>query len=125
MPAEIWFSIPTLTLLGLCVGSFLNVVIHRLPRMLEREWWTDVAEYQLGNAQAWRTAFGTETPRPIAMDEIAAVISKTAGQLPRLTLIRPRSRCPACGHQIRWYENIPVLGWVMLRGGGAAGKTPH
>jgi leader peptidase (prepilin peptidase)/N-methyltransferase len=73
---------------GLLVGSFLNVVIHRLPRMLERQWAAECAE--LNGA-----------PPPEAEP---------------FSLMRPRSRCPKCGHQIRWYENIPVLSYVALRG---------
>jgi leader peptidase (prepilin peptidase)/N-methyltransferase len=73
---------------GLLVGSFLNVVIHRLPKMLEREWAAECAE--LG---------GSAPPE---------------GE--PVTLAQPRSRCPKCGHQIRWYENIPVLSYIALRG---------
>ena len=80
-----------LGVLGLCVGSFLNVVIHRLPRMLEQQWKLDAA-YTLGQ----------ELKEPDAAE--------------RLTLSKPASRCPACGHQIRWYENIPVVSWLVLRG---------
>jgi len=75
-------------LLGLMVGSFLNVVIHRLPRMIERDW----------RAQC------------------AYVEGREIAEEPAYTLIRPRSACPACGHLIRWYENIPVLSWLMLKG---------
>jgi leader peptidase (prepilin peptidase)/N-methyltransferase len=73
---------------GLLVGSFLNVVIHRLPRMLEQQWAAECAEFS-GNPVQEQQAFN---------------------------LLVPRSRCPHCGHQIRWYENIPVLSWVALRG---------
>lgn len=76
--------------LGLLVGSFLNVVIYRFPRMLERQWAADCAE--LGG-----------TPKPEEEQE-------------RFNLVVPRSRCPSCGHAIRWYENIPVLSWLVLRG---------
>ena len=86
--AELLFSPPVLAVFGLCVGSFLNVVIHRLPPMLERGWKLDSAE-MLG----------------VRIDEPAA-----------LTLVKPRSRCPSCGHQIAWHENIPVLSYVRLRG---------
>jgi leader peptidase (prepilin peptidase) / N-methyltransferase len=65
----IWIAV-----LGLCIGSFLNVVIGRLPN-----------------------------------DE---------------SVVRPRSRCPKCGHQLPWYENIPVVSWVMLRGKCSSCKTP-
>ncbi|MBP5989604.1 MAG: prepilin peptidase [Piscinibacter sp.] len=87
---------PVLALLGLCIGSFLNVVIHRWPLMLEREWRVESAEL-LGVA--------IEPADP-------------------LTLSRPASRCPSCGHRIRWHENIPVLGWLRLRGRCSACKTP-
>jgi leader peptidase (prepilin peptidase) / N-methyltransferase len=74
--------------LGLLVGSFLNVVIHRLPKMLERQWAAECAEFGGLPVQA---------------------------QEP-FNLLVPRSRCPQCGHVIRWYENIPVLSWLALRG---------
>lgn len=82
---------------GLCIGSFLNVVIHRLPPMLERQWRADSAD-MLG---------------------VAAPVEPE----PKLSLSHPRSRCPQCGHQIRWHENIPVLSWLWLRGRCSACKT--
>lgn len=85
-----------LALLGLLIGSFLNVVIHRLPQMLEREWKVDAAE----------------------------LLDVKHEAAPEITLWRPRSRCPSCGHQIRWHENVPVLGWLRLRGKCAACKAP-
>jgi leader peptidase (prepilin peptidase)/N-methyltransferase len=85
----------TLALLGLCVGSFLNVVIHRLPLMLERGWKLDSADL-LG----------------IKVDVPAEI-----------TLSAPRSRCPACGHRIAWHENIPVLSYLRLRGKCSACKS--
>jgi leader peptidase (prepilin peptidase) / N-methyltransferase len=83
-----WFDAVAGGVLGLLVGSFLNVVIHRLPKMLERQWAAECAQLQ-----------GTGVP-----DE------------PELNLMRPRSRCPQCGHAIRWYENVPVLSYLLLRG---------
>ncbi len=80
-----------LAVLGLCVGSFLNVVIHRLPKMLDQQWKLDAAY-----------ALGQDAKEPDAAQ--------------RLSLSKPASRCPACGHQIRWYENIPVVSWLALRG---------
>ena len=82
--------------LGLLVGSFLNVVIHRLPRMMEREWAADCAEFS----------------------------GQPAPEQDRFDLLVPRSRCPHCGHAIRWYENIPVLSWLVLRGKCSACKAP-
>lgn len=73
---------------GLCIGSFLNVVIHRLPRMLERGWQEQCAELR------------GETPE----------------RQPRYNLMVPRSACPACGHEITATENIPVVSWLALRG---------
>ena len=75
-------------LLGLFVGSFLNVVIHRLPRMMERDWHAQAAELR-----------GEEPP---------------AGE--RFNLATPRSRCPHCGHQITLLENIPLVSYLVLRG---------
>jgi leader peptidase (prepilin peptidase)/N-methyltransferase len=77
-------------LFGLAVGSFLNVVIHRLPRMMEREWRRDCR----------------------ALLEL----DPDTTQHERYDLIRPGSRCPHCGHAIRPLENIPVLSWLALRG---------
>lgn len=86
-----------LALFGLCIGSFLNVVIHRLPLMLERQWQRDSAD-------------------------MLSVPDPTKDQ-PALGLAIPASRCPACGHQIRWFENIPVASWLFLRGRCSACST--
>ena len=75
---------------GLLVGSFLNVVIHRLPKMMERQWAAECAELQGKPAEP--------------------------GATQRYNLMVPRSACPHCGHQIRWFENIPVLSYLALRG---------
>jgi len=85
-----------LGLIGLCVGSFLNVVIHRLPRMMERAWKQESAEL-----------LGVVVP-----DE------------PALSLSKPASRCPHCGHRIRWFENVPLLSWLVLRGRCSACRAP-
>jgi leader peptidase (prepilin peptidase) / N-methyltransferase len=75
---------------GLLIGSFLNVVIYRFPKMLERKWAEECADF---------------TGQP-AKEQAEPVFN----------LVVPRSRCPHCGHQIRWYENIPVVSWLALRG---------
>jgi leader peptidase (prepilin peptidase)/N-methyltransferase len=83
-------------LLGLCVGSFLNVVIHRLPKIMERQWKAECAEVA-----------GQEPAPP-----------------ERYNLVVPRSACPACGHRISALENIPVLSWLVLRGRCTSCKAP-
>lgn len=109
----LWFSPVALGLLGLCIGSFLNVVVHRLPRMMERQWWRDAAS-QLADGSSWQRCFGGTAPRPLAAT--AEELDRQLDQLPRLGLAAPPSRCPHCNHRIRWYENIPLLSWLKLRG---------
>ncbi len=82
-------------LVGLCVGSFLNVVIHRLPKMLECDWRAQCAELR-------------DEPVP---DE------------PTYNLVVPRSACPSCGHRITALENIPVASWLALGGRCSSCKT--
>ena len=82
-------------LFGLLVGSFLNVVVHRLPLMMERQWAAEAA--------ALPAAGGTEDA---------------------FNLMVPRSRCGHCGHAIAWFENIPVASYLVLRGHCAACKKP-
>ena len=83
-------------LVGLLVGSFLNVVIHRLPRMLERGW----------------------------QDQCAELRGETPDARPSYNLVVPRSACPTCGHKITAAENIPVVSWLVLRGKCSACGTP-
>ncbi|MDL5036224.1 prepilin peptidase [Comamonas resistens] len=91
--------------LGLLIGSFLNVVIHRLPRMMEQEWNAEGAQWAEEQKEK-----GAKIQLPPAADPI--------------TLSTPRSRCPHCGHQIAWYENIPVFSYLFLRGRCAKCKKP-
>jgi leader peptidase (prepilin peptidase)/N-methyltransferase len=113
LPLEVLLSPAALAVLGLIVGSFLNVVVHRLPLMLERQWWGDVAA-QLGDAESHRRVFQQASPDRLA--QAAALLDKALEALPALGLARPASRCPSCGHRIRWYENVPVVSWLVLRG---------
>lgn len=107
--------------LGLIIGSFLNVVIHRLPLMMARDWWRDVAGY-LTDAKAHQDVFGTALPRSTS-DE-GQRLEASLDVLAPLTLSRPRSRCPRCGHQIRWWENVPVVSYLGLRGKCSACANP-
>mgnify|MGYP000945052135 CR=1 FL=1 len=100
MDAELLGPVLTAGLFGLLIGSFLNVVIYRLPKILEREWAAGCAEL---------------SGQPLPEQE-------------PFNLLVPRSRCQACGHQIRWYENIPVASYLVLGGkcsGCKAGISPR
>jgi len=103
----------TLALFGLAIGSFLNVVIHRLPSILERDWWRDVL-HQVSDVESHRRVFGSAPPEPLRQS--ATGLQAALDALPALSLARPASRCPSCGHRIRAYENIPLLSWLVLRG---------
>jgi leader peptidase (prepilin peptidase)/N-methyltransferase len=83
-------------LFGLLIGSFLNVVIHRLPKMMETDWQCQCAELR---------------GEPLPAQET-------------FSLVLPRSRCPACGHGISALENIPVISWLLLRGRCSACHVP-
>ena len=83
-------------IVGLCVGSFLNVVIHRLPRMMEAQW----------------------------RAECAAIEGREAPAVERYNLWTPASHCPSCGAPIKAWHNVPVAGWLALRGKCAACRAP-
>lgn len=82
------FDLALATLLGMLIGSFLNVVIYRMPKMMERQW----------------------------ADECAALAGSEPKPAPSYNLWMPRSACTHCGHQIRWYENLPVISYLALQG---------
>jgi leader peptidase (prepilin peptidase)/N-methyltransferase len=88
--------------LGLVVGSFLNVVIHRLPRMMQREWREQAAALAADDG----------------LKDCAGKLRGGAG--PRYNLVLPASHCPKCGHRIRAWENIPIASFLALRGKCAA-----
>lgn len=91
MTADLGWAAALAGLLGLAVGSFLNVVILRLPVMLERGWRREALEI-----------LHPEAPADVPVEPF--------------NLMVPRSRCNACGHAIAWYENLPLLSWALLRG---------
>ena len=117
LPLDLLLSPPVLALLGLCIGSFLNVVIHRMPLLMERQWWAEVAGHLL-DGEAWRRVFASKDasaqPSP-EHQRTAQALGQSVDSLPELSVVRPGSRCPACGHVLRWYENIPVLSWLVLK----------
>ena len=110
----IFLSLPALAFLGLVVGSFLNVVIHRLPTMVERATLADSVE-ALSDRNALSRAGFNEGHSSQALGH-ATEMREHLNALPELSLSEPRSSCPSCGHRIRWYENVPVLAWLVLRG---------
>ena len=120
-PQSWWFSPAILGLLGLLVGSFLNVVVYRLPRMMERQWWRDAGQ-QLADTESWQRCFGKPAPKHYAV--AANELGSHLDGLGPLTLSKPDSTCPSCGHTIRWFENIPVLSWLWLRGKCSACHAP-
>ncbi len=95
LPQEAWVAL--VGFLGLLVGSFLNVVIYRLPKMMEQQWAVECAEL---------TGQASEPTEE------------------KLSLTSPRSRCSNCGHMIAWYENLPVLSYIFLRGKCSVCGTP-
>ena len=104
-----------LGIVGLAIGSFLNVVIHRLPQMLEREWLGDAGGYLQDSAAITRVLAATPA-RQAELAHQGQTLAAEVGALPAMSLSRPRSRCPHCGHVLAWHENIPLLSWLRLGG---------
>ena len=92
-----YVALAVAAIVGLCIGSFLNVVIHRVPKMLERGWAEQCAELH-----------GDEPPP----------------SQPAYNLVVPRSQCPACGHKITALENVPIASWLLLGGKCSACGKP-
>lgn len=90
------FFIGFVFIVSLMMGSFLNVVIYRLPVMMERAWKTEIAEYTASQNQAAPT--------------------DNLDKDPTFNLVKPDSTCPKCQHKIRAWENIPLISWLLLRG---------
>lgn len=86
---------PSIFVLGLIIGSFLNVVIFRIPKMLEQEWKSQCCE----------------------------LLEVEGKEEPKVTLSTPNSTCPKCGHEIKPWENIPVISYLFLRGKCSSCKT--
>jgi leader peptidase (prepilin peptidase)/N-methyltransferase len=93
--SPVWLGVSA-GLLGLCVGSLLNVVIHRLPKMMQAQWRADCAELE------------GRQPAPA----------------PTYNLFTPRSRCPSCDAPISAWQNVPVVSWLALRGKCARCSAP-
>jgi leader peptidase (prepilin peptidase) / N-methyltransferase len=96
-----WYLLIAVLVFGLCVGSFLNVVIYRLPKIMEQ-----------GSQLAYNDYIAEQgiAAEPLNVEQ-------------RVTLSTPASSCRQCGHRIRWYENIPLVSWLVLRGKCSACST--
>ena len=95
VPAALYIAVG---ILSLCIGSFLNVAIYRTPKMMEQEWRTDC-----------QLLLHPEQP---IVDES------------KITLSKPNSTCPKCQSPIHWYQNIPVISWLILRGKCGSCQNP-
>ncbi len=111
--------------LGLFVGSFLNVVIYRLPLMMQREWqlgMRELAAEQLREAE--ESGQSADAAAKIVSEHSSDTTSETVSQEDTFNLSVPRSRCPQCQSLIKWWQNIPVLSYVLLGGKCHNCKTP-
>ena len=124
LAATPWLLAACVFLLSLLVGSFLNVVIHRVPIMLEREWQAQAREMlaepdpvaaPLDESIAATVTESTAT-EPAAIESMAMEPVAAAAVEERYNLLVPRSRCPKCHAGITALQNIPVLSWLLLRG---------
>ena len=116
-------------LFGLVIGSFLNVVIHRVPRMLERgnvtgvlEWFVDLDEYV--ERFVTKKDASQKAALKSQLRNVEPAFAGLAAALPDENLMQPGSRCPACGHRISALENIPVVSYLVLRGRCSACSAP-
>lgn len=108
--------------MSLMVGSFLNVVIHRLPIMMERGWKAEFESYFNSESQvntpsikATDTTANLETTTSLNNDDTSAIETTKQKEAP-YNLVVPASTCPSCGHKIKPWENIPLLSWIFQRG---------
>ena len=104
MQSQLWFYLTTVGLISLCIGSFLNVVIYRLPLMMQREWQSEC--------------------RLLLEDELAANKSKQANINKPFNLVKPSSTCPKCKTAIKPWQNIPIISWLILKGKCASCSNP-
>lgn len=103
MQSQQWFYLTTVGLISLCVGSFLNVVIYRLPLMMQREWQSEC--------------------RLLLEDELTNKPTQTNTNEP-FNLVKPNSTCPKCKTAIKPWQNIPIISWIVLKGKCANCSNP-
>lgn len=110
--------------LGLFVGSFLNVVIHRLPIMMENAWRAGYEELTEEQVDAQVADSATVATPDGSTETISLGDESQPDNSEKYNLSVPRSRCPKCAAPITWWQNIPVLGYLMLRGKCHGCATP-
>jgi leader peptidase (prepilin peptidase)/N-methyltransferase len=103
MQSQLWFYLTTVGLVSLCVGSFLNVVIYRLPLMMQREWQSEC--------------------RLLLEDEVTNKPTQANTSEP-FNLVKPNSTCPKCKTAIKPWQNIPIISWLILKGKCASCSHP-
>ena len=115
MPILLYLST---ALVGLLIGSFLNVLILRLPRMMEQEWRQECLEFLAAESESLAEADGVDSPETSEASEPQQTSSphQASSPEPHLSLARPGSHCWSCGATIKPWDNIPVLSWLLLRG---------
>ena len=104
MQSQLWFYLTTVGLVSLCVGSFLNVVIYRLPLMMQREWQSEC--------------------RLLLDDELNTNQAKSKNTSEPFNLVKPNSTCPKCKTAIKPWQNIPIISWLILKGKCASCRHP-
>jgi len=106
MQANLWFYLTTVGLVSLCIGSFLNVVIYRLPLMMQKEWQTEC--------------------RLLLADELTSPKTEqtTSQTTDTFNLVKPNSCCPKCKAAIKPWQNIPIFSWLFLKGKCATCDNP-
>ncbi len=104
MQSQLWFYLTTVGLVSLCVGSFLNVVIYRLPLMMQQEWQSEC--------------------RLLLDDELNTNQAKPKNTSEPFNLVKPNSTCPKCKTAIKPWQNIPIISWLILKGKCASCSNP-
>ena len=104
MQSQLWFYLTTVGLISLCIGSFLNVVIYRLPLMMQREWQSEC--------------------RLLLEDELTGNKPKQVNINEPFNLVKPNSTCPKCKTAIKPWQNIPIISWLALKGKCASCSNP-
>ncbi|KPZ65254.1 Type 4 prepilin-like proteins leader peptide-processing enzyme [Pseudoalteromonas sp. P1-16-1b] len=106
MQNHLWFYLTTIGLVSLCIGSFLNVVIYRLPLMMQKEWQTEC--------------------RQLLADELTSPKTEqtTSQTTDTFNLVKPNSCCPKCKAAIKPWQNIPIFSWLFLKGKCATCDNP-